>query len=287
MTIYDSDQPRAKRFAPRSLTLVALGVAGLMLSNGVLAQEAPIAEEDSLVYVVAKSHAEIKRVKEEVGQATTTINTLADSLTQAVQKRVDIDHQTRQFDNSAENQRLDKDRDDFSASCAGRRVYGSDVARCQNALTSIDQRTGVFNERVTELHAQYYAQVALIQRLVNDQVLANARITKLKNYLSWLAAADGKLSMALAKSCDNMPSNATIEELKHSCGNIQFDAAYVDLPTCEAETERCKAWIIYAKPQRTPEQAIQDYRDSGGPTFKAPPPAAPPPPPDGDLEPRR
>jgi hypothetical protein len=40
-------------------------------------------------------------------------------------------------------------------------------------------------------------------------------------------------------------------------------AARVGLPPCETATERCRAWVIYAAPPRTPEQAIQDYKNSG------------------------
>jgi len=268
MTTYNTESTKSwsKRSALCSLSVTAIGVAYtcLMLSGSALAQnvkKAPIAEEDSTVYVVGKVQEEKKKVTDEISQITASANDLAAKQSQAEQKRDDFEQKGRAFANSDEVKQFIKDHEAHDAACARGGLSAGEYARCQSTLVSINERTDRVNATIESYVAQFRAQRALAQQLANDHTLAMARIEKLKNYLSWLTAADGKLSMALAKSCKNMPGNATIEELKHRCGNIQFDAARADLPACE--TERCEAWVRYAKPQRTPEQAIQDYRNSG------------------------
>jgi hypothetical protein len=140
-------------------------------------------------------------------------------------------------------------------------LYGADIARCNNWAASLKPRTEEHNRIFNGLTSRYNAKVALVQQIQNDRVLAEAEITKLRNYLSWLKAAEAKLRASFAKSCTDMPANATIEELKNRCGNVQFDFTSADLPECL--TERCKAMVIYAKPARTPQQAIQEYINSG------------------------
>jgi hypothetical protein len=58
---------------------------------------------------VAKIQNEKKQVTDEVQQETVHRDALAREQTEAEQKRHDIDHQTRLFDNAKENQRLDRD----------------------------------------------------------------------------------------------------------------------------------------------------------------------------------
>jgi hypothetical protein len=251
--------PGLKRRVVCYVAVAVVGIVCLMLGDMVLAQSPT--DDGSVVYVVAKVKDEKKKVTEEISQATINANTLAAAQPQAEQKRDDIDHQARLFNDSAESQQLSNDVANYKATCEGKMLYGGDIGRCNSSAASITPRLAQHNEAFTNLRAQFDAQDALVQREKNDQVLANARITKLKNYLSWLTAADNKLSMVLAKSCNDI--NGTIEELKHRCGNVQFDAANADLPACD--TERCEAWTIYAKPLRTPEQAIQDYKNSGQP----------------------
>jgi hypothetical protein len=257
--------PELKRHTTCHIAIVVFGVALSILSDSVLAQTT--AGDGSVVYVVAKVKDEKKKVTEELAQATASANALAAAQTQAEQKRDDIDHRARLFNDSGDSQKLGNDVGSYKATCEGQRLYGADISRCNNAAASITGRLAQHNETMTSLKTQFDDQDAVVQQKKNEQVLAQARITKLRNYLSWLTTADDKLTTVLAKSCAN--TNGTIEELKHRCGNIQFDAAAADLPACE--TERCQAWTIYTKAQRTPEQAIQDYKNSGQQN-PAPPP---------------
>jgi hypothetical protein len=142
-------------------------------------------------------------------------------------------------------------------------LYGADIGRCSAALASINPRLNYNNTTMQGYFAQVQGFQGQVQNADNEIVVVDARITKLKNYLSWLTDANNKIATTLQKDCAGLESNPTIEELKLRCGNIQFDNARVDLAPCI--TPRCQGWEIYTKPRRTPEQAIQEYRDSGRP----------------------
>ena len=266
----------AMRITLRLLAMPVIGVVGvcLMLSHDTLAQEAkkpvqaqqakksgtaPIAPEDSDFYVVEKVRDEEKKVTDQIAQKTTNVVALSAAVSQAEQRRGDVDHQARVFNDSPESQKLGQDSADHDAACAGKALQRAEYERCQSWKNSIDGRVDQHNTTFAEFRRRYDAEDEEVTTKTGELVLENAGITKLQNYLSWLTASE----KALVKDCKNVPDNATIEELKHRCGNIQFDGARVDLPACE--TERCKDWnwAAFGKPQRTPEQAIEDYKNSG------------------------
>lgn len=255
----------AERSAIRDLRVVpALGVACIYLMSGsVSAQNAnnPPTADGSSVYLIAKVQGEKTQINNDIDQASVKRDALTAKQIQAETERDDIDHKARLFNDSPKSQQLVKEIASYKATCEGRMLYGADIARCDNASASIKPRTAEHNRIFADLTSRYNAKNALVQQIKNERVLADAEITKLQNYLSWLKAAEEKLHASLAKSCTDMPANATIEELKNRCGNVQFDLANEHLPECE--TERCKAMIIYAKPARTPQQAIQEYINSG------------------------
>jgi hypothetical protein len=145
----------------------------------------------------------------------------------------------------------------------GRMLYGGDISRCAAAHDSIIPRFTNHNDTMNSYLGQFNAAQGQVQETKNEITLADAKITKLRNYLSWLTDANNRISTTLHEDCAGLKSNVTIEELKHRCGNIQFDNANVKLPACT--TEACASWVVYAnmKPKRTPEQAIQDYKNSG------------------------
>ena len=258
----------SERSVVRHLRAVAaFGVACTYLMSGsVSAQNAnnPPTPDGSSVYLIAKVQGEKNEISNDIDQASAKRDALTAKETQAETERDDIDHKARLFNDSPKSQQLLKEIASYRATCEGRRLYGADIARCDNAIASIKPRTEEHNRIFTDLMSRYNAKNALVQQIKQDRVLADTEITKLQNYLSWLKAAEEKLYASLAKSCTDMPVNATIEELKNRCGNVQFDFANEHLPECG--TERCKAMVIYAKPARTPQQAIQEYINSGKPS---------------------
>jgi hypothetical protein len=271
-----SEKLSAIGITQRLLAIPVIGVLGvcLTLSHDAFAQEPkkpvpaqqakksaspPIAPEDSDFYVVEKVRDEEKKVTDQIAQKSANVAALSTSVSQAEQRQSDVDHQARIFNDSPESQKLSQDAADHDAACAGKALQRAEYDRCQSWKGSIDTRVDQHNATFAEFRRRYDAEGDEIGTKTNELVLEKAGMTKLQNYLSWLRASE----KALVKDCQNVPDNATIEELKHRCGNVQFDGARVDLPACE--TERCKDWnwASFGKPQRTPEQAIQDYKSSG------------------------
>lgn len=268
MATYNSGctPPLVRRSALPALRATAFSIACgyLMISGDVSAQNAkkpPVAEDVSAVDVIAGVQDEKRKITAEIGQITAKSKTLAIEQVQAEEKRNYFDRQARAFNDSQNSQQLNQALATYKATCEGKMQYGSNIARCDNALASLKGRLAEHNKIFADYKAQFNVQDALVQQRKNALVLARARVTKLQNYLSWLTSADSKLSTALATSCENMPNDTTLEELKHRCGNVQFDSARVDLPACE--TEKCKALILYATPRRTQQQAIDEYKNSG------------------------
>lgn len=273
MTTHNSKSTQLcpKRSAPYSL---AFGVACicLMLSNVVLAQEAkkpPASAEVAdvpMVDVVVKVQEEKKKVADEIAQKSANATVLSAAVGQEVQNRHAIDHQARIFNDSPESQQLAQDSAAYGTACAGKSLQPAEYQRCEAWKSAIELRVDRHNETFAEFHRQYDGAQEKVGQKTSELVLENAGITKLQNYLSWLTAADSKLTTMLTQECKGLSGSATIEELKHRCGNIQFDAARSDLPVCQ--TDKCKDWdwVTFAKPRRTPEQAIQDYKNSGPPS---------------------
>lgn len=221
---------------------------------------ATIPEAESEVYTVKKVRDEEKKVTGEVSEAAAEATSAHSLVDDAVAARDAVDHQARLFNDSAESQQLTADKDAYNASCAGKMLYGADIGRCDSWKASVLARMQAHDRTFLAYKAQFDALDARVRLLRNNAVLADAKITKLKNYLSWLTATDDRLATSLSHDCKGA-SGKTLEELKHRCGNIQFDGARADLPPCD--TEMCRSFVLVMTPPRTPEQAIQDYKNSG------------------------
>jgi len=223
--------------------LLAVTLGCLSLAIGVYAQ-APTTPQDSgganrpiaissLVNAYAKGQAEKGTLTKEIKVEESNRKTLV--VTQGAEEtnRDNIDHQARTFNDSDESQTLSRDMDNYRATCAGKMLYGADISRCAAALNSINPRLADHNAKMNSFRDQVNAAEGQVQETKNEIVLADAKITKLRNYLSWLTDADSRMSTTLHEECAGLKSNLTIEELKHRCGNIQFDNARVRLPACE------------------------------------------------------
>jgi hypothetical protein len=256
MTIYGSEstQSCSKRSAPRSLTVVAFGVAcaGMLLTNVVPAQVAKkptIAPEDTLVYVVAKVQEAKNKLTDEITQKSATIKALSDDVSEAERRRDDVDHQARIFNDSAESEKLNQELAAHDAACAGKMMQRPEYDRCQNWKNTLDARVDQHNAIFAEFRRRFDAEQEEVGKKIRALVLEQAGMTQLQNYFAWLTTAESKLAVRLTQDCKGVSGNASLEELERRCGKVRFDAARVELPACE--TGRCEGWAKYAKPPQT------------------------------------
>lgn len=224
-------------------------------------QYGDLGDVGSAVAAVAKVRAEQVQVRKEIGAAEAKYRRLATQLRSEERQRDAVDHQARVFNDSPQNQRLRREAQVYQATCAGKRLYGAAISRCNRAFNSIEPR----RMRSNRIISAYFQHIRALQnkarRTRNEAVLAAARIKKLKNYLSWLTSADNKMLASMRQRCAALGSAPTIEEVKLHCGNVQFDNARYNLPPCT--TKRCRQMVIRIKPRRTPQQAIEEYKRSG------------------------
>ena len=224
--------------------------------------EAPAVPDDETdVYQVAKVRTEEATVKAEIADASATAQSLTSQANDATNTRDATDRAAATYYNSPEAQRTAADVASYKATCDGKTLYGADIARCANAFADVNPRLEAHNQTMLDFKARFAAQDELAQRLRNAAVVANAKLTKLQNYLSWLTDTDDRIVTSLGHDCKVVVGQMTLEELKHRCGNIQFDGERADLPPCA--TDLCQHFTLYVKPARTPEQAIEDYKNSG------------------------
>jgi hypothetical protein len=240
--------------------------------------QAPLAEDETAVYAVAKVRQEQKRVVEDIAFAKSRVETLKqrrDDLDSATQE---IDHQARIYDDSPESVQGARDAEDYKARCAGKQLYGSDISRCESLYNSIAPRMAAHNQKMQEYFERVRAGQASVQQANNELVLAQARVQKLTIYLSWLTSTETTIDHALESACGAWAFGRSLEELKHRCGNIQFDGADLKLEPCNDELcvpinqfFRSRS-VVSRTPTRTPEQAIEEYKKSGpanpGPKMK-------------------
>jgi len=128
---------------------------------------------------------------------------------------------------------------DFNNNCANRTMYGDAYLRCkalqeglQIEKNNLERTLKPMEDRGNELRLKH-------QQTSNAMVLAQARIQKLTNYRSWLQVRLEQIrqGMVSQSQCKGVLASASLEELKHKCGNIQFDRAKVSLPPCT--TDEC------------------------------------------------
>jgi chromosome segregation ATPase len=155
-----------------------------------------------------------------------------------------------QRDHEAEHTRLNTEYDSiqedfaqrvaaFKAACSGPMPEGAEYSNClsrKQNLESYKERTLDPKLMQMEKHADELTRQFLSTN--NDIVVGQAKIQKLTNYKSQIESRLSDLRRSLANQCSGVSANASLEELKHKCGNIQFDNPRTDLPPCT--TAKCK-----------------------------------------------
>lgn len=96
-------------------------------------------------------------------------------------------------------------------------------------LQAVGEKMLADRKELARAQAQLTSDTAAwtVRKKHNDAVIndLNRRIAALTQYLT------GR--------CNPIPASATDEQVKHSCGNVQFDGARPNLPPCD--TDECKA----------------------------------------------
>ena len=163
---------------------------------------------------------------------------------------VDLNNRRKtQRDREAEHTRLKAEHDSiqqdydqraaaFNAACSGRMLEGVEYSNCLSRKENLESYRRTTEPKLMqmerhddELNRQYLSSD-------NDIVVGQAKIQKLTNYKSQLESRLSDLRRSLANQCPDVSANASLEELKHKCGNIKFDNSRPALPPCR--TAKCK-----------------------------------------------
>jgi len=135
----------------------------------------------------------------------------------------------------------------FEAQCANRVVEGEQYRTCkalQETLQGKKNTLEVEKKRLegeaTQASKRHNELLPLVQESRNDLVLNRARQQKLRNWVSQLDARILAVKQLIISQCTSVPANASYEEIKHKCGNIQIDGARFRQVVPPCETERCK-----------------------------------------------
>jgi peptidoglycan hydrolase CwlO-like protein len=113
------------------------------------------------------------------------------------------------------------------------------VARCNPVIARINTETDRIEAAGKKLLADKGELARAQAQLTKDTDAWAARKKHNDAVMNDLNRRIAALTQYLSKRCTSIPANATDENVKHACGNIQFDGARPDLPPCE--TDECKA----------------------------------------------
>ena len=127
--------------------------------------------------------------------------------------------------------------DNFNASCRGR---PNDTPGCQSLNDTANTEKTRDEPLLQKLEQKHQQLTVQLQDASNEAVLAKARVQKLVNYESQLQAAIARMKAQLTGHCSKVTAYSSMEEMKAKCGNVQFDAAASDLPTCT--TDLCRQY---------------------------------------------
>jgi phage shock protein A len=178
------------------------------------------------VYVIAKQKAEVEGVDKQIDDTKTNVSQLQ---TQGKQLSDQFDALKTQHDTM--QQQFNQKVSDFNAECAGKPVSSG----CQSEKDSLSSEDAQLEPVLQQMEQQAVQLNNQMQNLSNDLVLAQFKVQKLTNYKSQVEAAVAKLESQLVSRCAGVTASSSLEEMKHKCGNIQFDGARADLPACTTD----------------------------------------------------
>lgn len=229
--------------ASKSACFSGLRLCALAAFVTMAAPGAGSAQSTSAADVLQNVQAEDSSIDAEIKQNEQRLASLDFKVGQLQQEATKIDAAAATYNNSVEVQREKKNYDDYQRTCAGKMLYGAQIAACGSWKSKLEVVLRRHNQTMMDFKAKFDAANRKVQEAKNEAVLARFAIQKLKNYKSWLDLAIGKLAADLQQQCG--ASSASPEEMKHRCGNVQFDAARLNLPPCEGD--KCRPLHMYMR----------------------------------------
>jgi uncharacterized protein YhaN len=114
------------------------------------------------------------------------------------------------------------------------------AARCNQLAAQINNTTDRLQTRGERIVAQNTQNTKDREQLTKDTLAWAASKKHVNAVIDDLNARIAGLKQFLSAHCTSIPANATDEEIKHNCGNVQFDGAAPNLPACQ--TEECRQY---------------------------------------------
>lgn len=165
----------------------------------------------------------------------------------------------------AESSAIDAQRPSVRSLCTGtvpHAQFAAAQARCQAAQGPFNRRVDAYNTRKNQVSAKYQAvnQRETARAAAAKQLVArNEQITK--RIAALQASIRARQVVAKPKSCTDQCKNMASNEAAAQCMQSCFDGARSpsSLPTVEQKQKP----PFVATPNRTPQQAIDEYKKSG------------------------
>lgn len=127
---------------------------------------------------------------------------------------------------------FDRTRADYNERCATRSMVrdSAEHRSCQQLQSQAVSLTQSLEREMDGLISQHNNLMGRYRNTKNQEVSYEAQIQRLENWKSQVGPALTQLKGAIRAGCRNI-SNP--EQLKHECGNLQFDRASTQLRPCE------------------------------------------------------
>lgn len=245
-------------------------LAGGMLALLFVAPAAGANDDPELAAMIeelSKLNAEIKKVEQEIPAKVKENLSIGRSLQSEAEVVVKhMDHQE-----ATEGKDIDAQRPAVQAACGGGDLPEA-VARCRSVAVPFNQKVDAFNAQLEQDKAKLRAIQAKAEKRDKEfkQLLAkrDSLATSVKGVML-------RMRLLLVRRCVERAGSS--DESAAHAQSVCFDQAEARL----AELSGSTAPPSTATPNRTPQQAIDDYRNSGAvqPNLQGRRPAPPPPPP--------
>jgi peptidoglycan hydrolase CwlO-like protein len=263
----------------KSLLALRFSIAPAALMAALILPAPALADEfDSLLQQLSTAVQDQKKFEADVPQK------LNDSLSLKKEneaKYAELDKQMTSV--NAEGSALDAERPGIDALCHG--TYPQDQlaaaqARCDAAMGPYNARIEAYNQKLGDVKSKIADVDAQEEKRVEAAKALQAQYDTLKNHVEMLQ----KVVTAAARARCMANAAAPSDEAAAHAQSVCFDGARAQIAATVGETPPKPTWSATPGSHRTPEQAIQDYKNSGPaqPSTRMRKTAPPPPPPSGN-----
>lgn len=131
----------------------------------------------------------------------------------------------------------DQKKDAFNAACTTHPMplNSAEYANCQRRQAQLTQTQRDYEAENARLLSEHKSLKAQYESLTQQGLLHQVQIQKLRNWKSQVEPGMLALKTAIMTQCKGLLQNASPEELKLKCGNVQFDNANPNLPPCTTD----------------------------------------------------